>query len=332
MNDQPTPRLVSLRCQHCDAHIEFDASECQPGDNAIVNCPHCQMDTSIFVPALTPENAAPKNIGLTPRTKFLLLGALAVLAISGLLLYLIKTDKMTPTFLWQTLITLVFCGLGGFLYWRFPSKKYFFAEPVISYIEKGDLFSRMFSFLLRFCGVIVGVVAFVFWFQFWPNVFKWEKLQIAGGVLYQIIVLIGVYATVHIYWIRAKSIANLGKSDFTIIPVMAILLKMNGETNACFFSLSGLALGVLCLFGVDSSFISNSPFWTPYKFWISDSFTANGNLLPALGMIGFGIAIGILFLVLFYVASEILLVVFDIARNTRAIRDHLTETGKLKSK
>jgi hypothetical protein len=47
--NQP-PRFVSCRCQHCDAHIEFDASGFQEGDTATVKCPDCQMDTEIFIP------------------------------------------------------------------------------------------------------------------------------------------------------------------------------------------------------------------------------------------------------------------------------------------
>ena len=299
------------------------------------------METMLFIPPdfVSPEDAAPKSISLTPRTKFLMLGALGVLAISGLLFNLIKTDKMTPTFLWQTLITLAFCGLGGFLYWRFPSRKYFFAEPVISYIEKGNLFSRMFSFLLRFCGVIVGVVAFVFWFMNWATIIHFPKYTIIGGILFQIIFLIGVYVAVHIHWIRAKTILNLGKSDFTIIPVAATLLKMTGELSACFFVFSGLGSGLMRLYEVPDLLLGMTPpmaapgaevprlflfsFLTPFS-WISDS----GRFLPALEIIGVGFAAGMLMLVLYYLASEILLVVFDIARNTRAIRDNLPPKEK----
>jgi hypothetical protein len=48
--DQPAPRFVTCRCQHCDAHIEFDATGLEEGDTATVNCPHCQMDTTLIVP------------------------------------------------------------------------------------------------------------------------------------------------------------------------------------------------------------------------------------------------------------------------------------------
>lgn len=57
--DQPTPRFVTCRCQHCDAHIEFDASELEDGDTATVTCPHCQMETTLFIPETSLVSAEP---------------------------------------------------------------------------------------------------------------------------------------------------------------------------------------------------------------------------------------------------------------------------------
>ncbi len=43
-------RYVTCRCQHCDKGIEFDASEFNKGENRTVECPHCHLETIIFVP------------------------------------------------------------------------------------------------------------------------------------------------------------------------------------------------------------------------------------------------------------------------------------------
>jgi hypothetical protein len=47
-------KLVTCRCQHCDAHIEFDASGFNEGDAVSVKCPDCQKDTEIFIPQSIP--------------------------------------------------------------------------------------------------------------------------------------------------------------------------------------------------------------------------------------------------------------------------------------
>jgi hypothetical protein len=48
-SNQPAPRFVVCRCQFCDGHIEFDANELAE-ENSIVPCPHCGLETKIFVP------------------------------------------------------------------------------------------------------------------------------------------------------------------------------------------------------------------------------------------------------------------------------------------
>ena len=47
-SDQPSPRYVVCNCQHCDGHIEFDANEFAE-ENSIVPCPHCSLETKIFI-------------------------------------------------------------------------------------------------------------------------------------------------------------------------------------------------------------------------------------------------------------------------------------------
>ena len=54
-------KMVTCRCQHCDCHIEFDASGFQEGSMAPVKCPDCQKVTEIFIPQLKPkEMSMPK--------------------------------------------------------------------------------------------------------------------------------------------------------------------------------------------------------------------------------------------------------------------------------
>ncbi len=59
---KPTPYFVTCRCQHCDGGIEFDASEFQKGETRNVECPHCHLETGLFVPEIPlikPSKPAP---------------------------------------------------------------------------------------------------------------------------------------------------------------------------------------------------------------------------------------------------------------------------------
>jgi hypothetical protein len=58
-SNQPAPRYVVCDCQYCDGHIEFDANEFAE-ENSIVPCPHCGLETKIFIPISQAEKVPPK--------------------------------------------------------------------------------------------------------------------------------------------------------------------------------------------------------------------------------------------------------------------------------
>jgi hypothetical protein len=61
--------LVTCRCQHCDGHIEFDAGLFQTGTTT--PCPHCGMDTMLFIPDAL--KAPEKPVEIKPEKKAKLL-------------------------------------------------------------------------------------------------------------------------------------------------------------------------------------------------------------------------------------------------------------------
>jgi len=58
------PRFVVCRCQHCDGKIEFDANLLVEA-NSRVPCPHCGLETKIFVP--NPQTAIQTAPSPAPR-------------------------------------------------------------------------------------------------------------------------------------------------------------------------------------------------------------------------------------------------------------------------
>src|SRR5208282_5667848 len=63
--NSPALRYVTCRCQHCDGHIEFDANQLAE-ENSIFPCPHCGLETKLFVP---PQVESPPAT-VTPPDKF----------------------------------------------------------------------------------------------------------------------------------------------------------------------------------------------------------------------------------------------------------------------
>ncbi len=206
-------------------------------------------------------------------------------------------------------------------------KKYFFMQRVLKFIGEGTLFSRIFASALRVFAVLLGIGALVGWIQLWKPVFDMSGAAILGGVLFQAFFVVGVYMVIHTLWIRAADIQAIGKSEFTIIPIVSIFLRMLGEIYACISVAVGAGGGVLQLFAGYSGLASRATRSIPGMGWeqslLSGLFggdTTSSFISALLLMVGG--AIGALFwLVLFYQASEFIVVLVDIARNTRAVRE-----------
>jgi len=80
------PRYVTCRCQHCDGHIEFDASGLREGETRRIECPHCQQNTNIFVPARldVPKSPAHFYAVSQPKTSALAIWSLVLGILSPL--------------------------------------------------------------------------------------------------------------------------------------------------------------------------------------------------------------------------------------------------------
>ena len=66
---QTAPNYVTCPCQHCGGKIEFDANQLDATEVPTVPCPHCELQTTIFVPehkvlpVITEENVPFHQVG-----------------------------------------------------------------------------------------------------------------------------------------------------------------------------------------------------------------------------------------------------------------------------
>ncbi|WP_448562008.1 hypothetical protein [Trichothermofontia sp.] len=128
-------------------------------------------------------------------------------------------------------------------------KKYFFMQPVLKFVREGRLFSRVFAAALRIFAVLLSISTLIGWIQVWKVVFQMNGAAVLGGLIFQALFVVGVYMVVHTVWIRAADIEAIGKSDFMVIPIVSIFLRMLGEVYACISVAVGVGGGILLLFG-----------------------------------------------------------------------------------
>jgi len=51
-------------CKHCANNIEFDSSEFSEGETRIIECPHCHLETTLFIPKklIPPHKSGPPTL------------------------------------------------------------------------------------------------------------------------------------------------------------------------------------------------------------------------------------------------------------------------------
>jgi hypothetical protein len=92
-------RFVTCPCQHCDGHIEFDASDFTKDETRTVECPHCHLETVIFVPK---EKAAKPMIDLVhffKKRKRLILALATIFLICVIVIWLSSLSSGEASFL-----------------------------------------------------------------------------------------------------------------------------------------------------------------------------------------------------------------------------------------
>jgi hypothetical protein len=190
-------------------------------------------------------------------------------------------------------------------------------------ISDGDLFKKVFAIILRVAAVIVALGGLYLWIRLWGMVSDLDGFfAVVGGIIFQIILIITISMVTHVVWLRAAAVSELPSSDFTVIPIASMLLKLTGEIYVSLFVPLSIAGGIGLWFGGGNfmyyvvRYIDFLPQF-PLSFMGGGGGTFLGGLFFMIG----GIVMAFLSLVFFYLLAEILVVAVDIARNMNIIRE-----------
>jgi len=214
-------------------------------------------------------------------------------------------------------------------------QKIFFMGSVIRFISEGLLFSRVFAIVIRVQAVILAMAAIVGWFKVWRMIIDMSEFGgsgiVIGGIIFQILFFVGIYMVTHVQWIRASHITSLPSSDFIVIPIFSLCLRMIGEIYACITFIFGVGGCILILFSgreagqLISFFASELP-------GVGDLVgNGDGTFFAAMIFLISSATFAFFVLVVFYLFAEAILVLVDIARNIRAIRNSYDQQVKAES-
>ncbi len=191
-------------------------------------------------------------------------------------------------------------------------EKYLFMKPVLQSISEGNFFRKAVAIALRVLAIAIAFASLVGWIVKWKFVFSLPVAGIIGGIIFQLLMVVVVYMVVHVMLIRANNIERLPESEYTVIPIVALCLKLFGEMYASFLVVTGVAGGLYI--------------WMTGRNAGSDLLGIIAPLTPAFGDLTFlggvkfilsGATMAFIALLISYFLSEAVIVMVDIARNTR---------------
>lgn len=190
--------------------------------------------------------------------------------------------------------------------------KVFFMKPFIENFSEKNVFTKTFATILRVLAVISIVAAFVIWILLWKVVFEIPSTGIAGGVIFQVFFLVGIYMAAHAAFLRAQNISKLKTKEYTIVPVVTVFLKLLGEIYASLTAAVALGGGILIWFagGYGLQLLEEVPKFIPQY---GGGTTFLGGLIFLIG----GLVVAFFTLIAFYFLAEFFNMIVDIALNTK---------------
>jgi len=198
-------------------------------------------------------------------------------------------------------------------------------NPFFHALSDGKLIRLTVAWVLRILAILIaliGLLGFIAMigvgFKASDNGLGSRSAGILIGCLFMaLFVLAWGYLSAGIFTFRARSVEDLGDSHFTVLSILSLLFRLNGELLFVTYSLLGVG-GCLYVWFADAS---------PFA-----QLGMLGDELPFAGRAGTGflggIELAIIFLliafisiVVFYALAELSVVLVEIALNTRGLRN-----------
>jgi hypothetical protein len=200
---------------------------------------------------------------------------------------------------------------------------YLFMESALQWIAQERLFRKAFAVVLQVLAVVVSVAGLVAWMSFWRFAARAPFGAFVGIILFQLLFVVALYMVAHTLLIRARNVAELPESEFYVIPIVALALKLVGELYASFVAVMSVAGGILIwlMRGYAFSLVRKATPLAP-RLGTGEGFI--GGLL----FMGGGLLAAFVVLVICYFLAEAIALMADSARNIKIARQLAEQRDK----
>lgn len=196
-------------------------------------------------------------------------------------------------------------------------------EPFFHALSDGKIIRLIVAWVLRILAGL-GALGGVLWFITFIGLgFKLYDAQfgaksatfLAGCLLFSVIGLVMGYLWLGICLFRARSVLALGDSHFTVLSILSILFRLNGELIFVSYTLIGIG-GCLFVWLSDTNPLSQLG---PLGSQIPFGFAEASGFLGGIELAVFMLLLAFAGIVVFYALAELSIVLVEIALNTRGI-------------
>jgi hypothetical protein len=200
-------------------------------------------------------------------------------------------------------------------------------DPFFHALSDGKLIRLTVAWVLRVLAVLMALAG-LFWFvafvrfgfnfsNFPEGSFEGRSAEVLiGFLLFALFGLAWGYLTAGILAFRARSVMELEDSHFTVLPILSLLFRLNGEMAFVTYALLGVGG---CLFVWLTNF---SPFSELGMLGERIPFAANAGsgFMGGLELAAIFLLLAFAFIIIFYALAELSVVLVEIALNTRGPR------------
>jgi hypothetical protein len=191
-----------------------------------------------------------------------------------------------------------------------------FLYPYLDALNKGYLFRKIYNWYFKALGVLFALGGLLLLIQELKFAFQVNSpLVTLVGIILAAIIVLWAFTLFQISFYRAKSVKELGESEFNLTPIIGLFIKYLGEVIAATILFLGFAgfIGILIAGGQEETrglFQGILPYGSSFMYGV--------------GLLLSSIITSVFVLIFFYYIYERMSMTESIARNVHALANNIS--------
>jgi hypothetical protein len=195
-------------------------------------------------------------------------------------------------------------------------EKYLFMRSVLRLLAQERFLCRAVAAMLKLAAVLLVLLSLITFFMAGKLIFDLPANGILGGVLFEVFLVLAIYAAAHVLFIRGEQISALSPGPYVALRIAPLLTRGLGEAYAAYVGLLAVGGGVFVWFTNLSLLKVLSPVVHPLFPGVGDEPTFAGGI----GFMLSGVASAAAVLLLAYMLADALLLLSRPAKAVEPVR------------